>query len=61
MDNMRGSIAMNMKKVLLFLLVICLFPALSSAHVGMLNSTPAKNGIVASPPEKVTIKMSGEV
>lgn len=52
---------MDKKKVLTFLLALLFIPAISYAHVGMLNSSPAKNGFVSSSPEKVTIKFSGEV
>ena len=52
---------MKKNKILLFFLVLWLIPALCVAHVGMLNSTPAKNGIVSSPPEKVTMKFGGKV
>ncbi len=52
---------MKKNKIWAFFLVLWLIPALCFAHVGMLNSSPAKNGIVSSPPEKVTIKFGGEV
>jgi methionine-rich copper-binding protein CopC len=52
---------MNRNKILSFFFALWLVPALAFAHVGMLNSNPAKNGILSSPPEKVTIKMAGKV
>jgi len=52
---------MKKNKILPFFLVLWLIPALCFAHVGMLNSSPAKNGIVSSPPEKVTMKFGGEL
>jgi len=52
---------MKKNKIFAFLFVLWLVPALCFAHVGMLNSTPAKNGFVSSAPEKVSIKMAGEV
>ena len=52
---------MKKNKILAFFIVLCLIPALGSAHVGMLNSSPAKNGFVSSSPEKVTIKFGGEL
>ena len=52
---------MKKNMILSFFLVLWLIPALAFAHVGMLNSTPASNGIVTSPPEKVTIKFGGKL
>lgn len=52
---------MKKNKILPFLLVIFFIPVIAYGHVGMLNSNPVKNGIVSSPPERVTIKMGGEV
>jgi methionine-rich copper-binding protein CopC len=52
---------MKKNKILAFFIVLCLIPALGFAHVGMLNSSPAKNGFVSSSPEKVTIKFGGEL
>ena len=48
-------------KILSFFIVLSLIPALGSAHVGMLNSSPAKNGFVSSSPEKVTIIFGREL
>ena len=50
---------MKKNKILTFFIALWLIPALCSAHVGMLNSSPAKNGFVSSSPEKVTIKFGG--
>ena len=52
---------MKKNKILSFFFALLLIPALCFAHVGMLNSTPAPNGIVSSPPEKVTMKFGGEL
>ena len=52
---------MKKNNILAFFIVLCLIPALGFAHVGMLNSSPAKNGFVSSSPEKVTIKFGGEL
>jgi len=52
---------MKRNRILAFFLALLLIPALVSAHVGMLNSSPVANGIVSSPPEKVTIKFAGAV
>jgi methionine-rich copper-binding protein CopC len=52
---------MKKNKILSFFFVFWLIPALAFAHVGMLNSNPASNGILSSPPDKVTIKMAGPV
>ena len=52
---------MKKNKILIFFIALWLIPALCFAHVGMLNSTPAKNGFVSSSPEKVTIKFGGEL
>ena len=45
--------------ILTFFIAFWLIPSLCFAHVGMLNSSPAKNGFVESSPEKVTIKFGG--
>jgi methionine-rich copper-binding protein CopC len=50
---------MKRNKIMTFFVAFWLFPALCFAHVGMLNSSPAKNGFVSSAPEKVTIKFGG--
>ena len=50
---------MKKTKILTFFIALWLIPALCFAHVGMLNSSPAKNGFVSSSPEKVTIKFGG--
>ena len=52
---------MKRNKILPFFIVLWLIPALGFAHVGMLNSAPAKNGFLSSSPEKVTIKFGGEL
>ena len=52
---------MKKYKILSLFLVLWLIPALCFAHVGILNSSPAKNGFVSSSPEKVTIKFGGEL
>ncbi len=52
---------MKKNKILAFFIAFLLIPALCFAHVGMLNSTPAKNGFVSSSPEKITVKFGGEV
>ena len=52
---------MKKNKILTFFIALWLIPALGFAHVGMLNSNPAKNGFVSSSPEKVTIKFGGEL
>ncbi len=52
---------MKTNKILAFFIILCLIPAICSAHVGILNSSPAKNGFVSSSPEKVTIKFGGEL
>ena len=52
---------MKINKILAFFVAFWLIPALGFAHVGMLNSSPAKNGFVSSSPEKVTIKFGGEL
>jgi methionine-rich copper-binding protein CopC len=50
---------MKKNKILTFFIALWLIPALCFAHVGMLNSSPAKNGVVSSSPEKVTLKFGG--
>jgi methionine-rich copper-binding protein CopC len=52
---------MKRNKILTFFIALWLIPALGFAHVGMLNSTPAKNGFVSSSPEKVILKFGGEL
>lgn len=50
---------MKKKKILAFFIALWLIPAFCYAHVGILNSNPAKNAFVSSAPEKVTIKFGG--
>ena len=50
---------MKKNNILAFFIALWLIPALGFAHVGMLNSSPAKNGFVSSSPEKVTVKFGG--
>ena len=50
---------MKRNTILTFFIAFWLIPSLCFAHVGMLNSSPAKNGFVSSSPEKVTIKFGG--
>ena len=52
---------MRKYRILSFILMFLLIPALAAAHVGILNSTPPKNGIVTTPPEKITIKLGASV
>jgi methionine-rich copper-binding protein CopC len=52
---------MKKNMILIFLVALWLIPTICFAHVGMLNSSPAKNGFVSSSPEKVTIKFGGEL